>query len=371
MFMYRGFGQQLANGPGYRIDHLLMMGFDTSLIRYSDAQAQQFYLQVAELARAVPGVTAVTMATSIPMLNDSIGTMAVAPEGFQFPPGQEHAATLATRVDEFYFDALDIPLIAGRNCTRRDDEHAPRVAIVNQRFADHYWPNQDPLGKRFRLESAKNAWVEIVGIAKMSKYLFIAEPPSDFVYLPYRQNPPRRIFLVARSSGDPAALAAPLREVVRGLDVDMPIFNVRTMDELYQMRATSIFNVLVTTIGAMGLMGLGLSIVGLYGLVAYAASRRTREIGIRMAIGATAPNVLRMVLGQGAALARRGLVLGLAAGVGAGRLLSAAFPTGGDRRDVVSLALVGSVVFVVTLLASYIPARRAARVNPIEALRYE
>ena len=371
MFIYRGFGQQLANGPGYRIDHLLMMGFDTSLIRYSDAQAQQFYQQVAERARAVSGVTAVTMTTSIPMLNDSIGTVTIAPEGFQFPPGRENARTLASRVDEFYFDAMGIPLAAGRNFTRRDDENAPRVAIVNQHFADHYWPNQDPLGKRFRLESAKNAWVEIVGIAKMGKYLFVAEPPADFVYLPYRQNPSRRMFLVAQSSGDPATLAGPLREVVRGLDVDMPIFNVRTMDELFQMRATSIFNVLVTTVAAMGLMGLGLSIVGLYGLVAYAASRRTREIGIRMAIGATPPNVLRMVLRQGVALALSGLVLGLAASVGAGRMLSAVFPTGDDRRDFVSLALVAPVVFVVTLLATYIPARRAARVNPVEALRYE
>ena len=371
MFMYRGFGQQVANGPGYRIDHLLMMGFDTSLIRYSDAQAQQFYQQVAEQARAAPGVAAVTMTTSVPMLNDSIGTVTIAPEGFQFPPGTENAATLASRVDEFYFDTMGIRLTAGRNFTRADDENAPRVAIVNQRFADHYWPNQDPLGKRFRLASAKNAWVEIVGIARMSKYLFVAEPPSDFVYLPYRQNPSRRMFLVAQSSGDPAALAAPLREVVRGLDVNMPIFNVRTMEELYQMRAISIFNVLVTTVGAMGLMGLGLSIVGLYGLVAYAATRRTREIGIRMAIGATAPNVLRMVLGQGVALALSGLVLGLAASVGAGRLLSAAFPTGDDRRDFVSFALVAPVVFVVTLLATYIPARRAARVNPVEALRYE
>ena len=189
---------------------------------------------------------------------------------------------------------------------------------MNQHLADHYWPNQDPLGKRFRLESANNAWVEIVGIAKTSKYIFVAEPPSDFVYLPYRQNPSPGMFLVARSSGDPAALAAPLREVVRGLDVNMPIFNVRTMEELYRMRAVSIFNVLVTTVGAMGLMGLGLSIVGLYGLVAYAASRRTREIGIRMAIGATAPNVLRMVLRQGLVLALIGLVLGLAASVGAG-----------------------------------------------------
>jgi ABC-type antimicrobial peptide transport system permease subunit len=177
--------------------------------------------------------------------------------------------------------------------------------------------------------------------------------------------------IVAHAAADPGSLAGPLREAVHRLDANMPIFNVRTMEALYRMRATSIFNVLISTVASLGLMGLGLAIVGLYGLVAYAVSRRTREIGIRMAIGATAPNVLRMVLGQGVALALSGLVLGLAASVGAGGLLSAAFPTGDDRRDFVSLALVAPVVLVVTLLATYIPARRAARVNPVEALRYE
>jgi ABC-type antimicrobial peptide transport system permease subunit len=179
------------------------------------------------------------------------------------------------------------------------------------------------------------------------------------------------MFLLARSAADPAGLAAPLREMVRGLDVNMPIFNVRTMEELYRMRAVSIFNVIVTTVGAMGLMGLGLSIVGLYGLVAYAASRRTREIGIRMAIGATAPTVLRMMLRHGLTLALTGLALGLAASVGAGELLSAAFPSGDDRRDLLSLFLIAPVVLIATLLAVYIPAGRASRVNPVVALRYE
>ncbi len=242
---------------------------------------------------------------------------------------------------------------------------------MNQHLAQHYWPNQEPLGKRFRLKSAKDAWVEIVGVAKTSKYIFIAEPPTDFLYLPYRQNTTQSMMLVAQSTGDAAALAAPLRDAVRSLDVNMPIFHVRTMAELYRMRATSIFNVLVTTVAAMGLMGLALSIVGLYGLVAYAASRRTREIGIRMAIGATAPTVLRMVLRQGLALALTGLVVGLAGSIGAGALLSAAFPSGDDQRDFLSLVLVAPLVLVVTVLATYIPARRASRVNPIEALRYE
>jgi predicted permease len=371
MFMYRGFRQELLAGPGYRTDHLTMMGFDTSLIRYTDAQSQQFFQEIAERARAVPGVKAVTMTTSIPMLNDTLGGVPIAPEGFQFPPGKENTETLASRIDEFYFYAMGIPLVSGRNFSRRDDENAPRVAIVNQHLAQHYWPNQDPVGKRFRLKSANDAWVEIVGVAKTSKYIFIAESPTDFLYLPYRQNTAQRMMLVAQSTGDAAGLAAPLREVVHGLDVNMPLSNVRTMAQLYQMRAISIFNVLVTMIGAMGLMGLALSIVGLYGLVAYSATRRTREIGIRMAIGATAPTVLRMVLGQGVALALTGLVVGLAGSVGAGELLNAAFPGGNDQRDLMALVLVAPVVLAVTLLASYIPARRASRVNPMEALRYE
>ena len=371
MFMYRGFRQELLAGPGYRTDHLTMMGFDTSLIRYTDAQSQQFFQEIAERARAVPGVKTVTMTTSIPMLNDTLGGVPIAPEGFQFPPGKENTETLASRIDEYYFDAMGIPLVSGRNFSRRDDENAPRVAIVNQHLAQHYWPNQDPVGKRFRLKSANDAWVEIVGVAKTSKYIFIAEPPTDFLYLPYRQNTAQRMMLVAQSTDDAAALAAPLRDVVHGLDVNMPLSNVRTMAQLYQMRAISIFNVLVTMVGAMGLMGLALSIVGLYGLVAYSATRRTREIGIRMAIGATAPTVLRMVLAQGVALALTGLVVGLAGSVGAGALLNAAFPGGNDQRDLMALVLVAPVVLAVTVLAAYMPARRASRVNPMEALRYE
>jgi ABC-type antimicrobial peptide transport system permease subunit len=179
------------------------------------------------------------------------------------------------------------------------------------------------------------------------------------------------MILLAQSSGDPASLVTPLREVVRGLDVNLPIYNVRTMEELYRMRAISVFNVLIGIVGAMGGMGLGLSIVGLYGLVAYAASRRTREIGIRMAIGATRTTVLRMVLRQGIVLALAGLVVGLAGSVGAGELLRAAFPSGDDQRDVLALVLVVPVVLAVTFLATYIPARRASRLDPMKALRYE
>jgi predicted permease len=371
MFIYRGFRQQLASGPGYRTDHLLMMSLDPSLVRYTEAQSQQFFQQVAARAREVPGVKTIAMATSIPMSNDSISFVTIAPEGFQFPPGKDNVTVLSSMVDEYYFATMALTILKGRNFRVDDAFDAPPVAIVNQPLAQHYWPNQDPLGKRLRLDDTEKTWVEIVGLAKTSKYIFIAEPPSEFVYLPYRQKRPQRMIMLAQSAGDPSTLVAPLREVVRGLDANLPIYNVRTMEEFYRMRAVSIFNVLVSTVGAMGLMGLGLSIVGLYGLVAYAAGRRTREIGIRVAIGATRARVLRMVLRQGIVLALVGLVVGLVASVGAGGLLRAAFPSGDDQRDFVALLLVFPIVLAVTFLAAYVPARRASRVNPMDALRYE
>jgi len=371
LFMYRGFRQQLANGPGYRTDHLLMMSFDTSLLHYTDAQSRQFFDQVAERARTVPGVQRVTMTTSVPMSNDSIGFETVVPEGFQFPPGKDNATVVSSRIDEHYFDTMGLTILQGRNFTIDDAPGKPPVAIVNQQFAQHYWPGQDPIGKRLQTVGDDKAWFQVVGLAKTSKYIFIAEAPTEFVYLPHRQKKQQEMILLAQSAGDPATLAAPLRDVVRGLDANMPIYNVRTMEQFYRMRAVSIFNVLVGTVAAMGLMGLGLSIVGLYGLVSYAAARRTREIGIRMAIGADRGAVSLMVLRQGIVLAVVGLLLGLVASVGAGELLRAAFPTGDNQRDTAALLIVVPIVLAVTFLAAYVPARRASRLNPVQALRHD
>jgi len=371
LFMYRGFRQQIRNGPGYRTDHLLMMSFDTSLVRYTEAQSRQFFEQVAERSRAVPGVKAVTMTTSVPMANDSIGFETVVPEGFQFPPGKDNATVLAARVDEYYFDTMGLTILRGRNFSVDDSFDAPRVAIVNEQFARHYWPHRDPIGQRLRAGNDDKTWVQVVGLAKTSKYIFIAEAPSEFVYFPHRQKHLRETIMIAQSAGDPSALTTPLRDVVHSLDPNLPIYNVRTMGELYRMRAISIFNVLIGTVAAMGVMGLGLSIVGLYGLVAYAASRRTREIGIRMAIGADRRTVSLMVLRQGIVLAVVGLVLGLAASVGAGELLRAAFPTGENQRDSVALLIVIPIVLAVTFVAAYLPARRASRASPMQALRHE
>ena len=370
LFMYRGFGSQLASGPGYRTDHLLMMTVDTSLLRYSEAQSARFFEDVADRAREIPGVVSVAMAASIPMATGGQGFETLAPEGFQFPAGKESATVLANRVDEHYFDTLALPILRGRGFRAEDSGDAPRVVIVNEQFARHYWPNENPIGKRVRL-LRDDAWAEVVGLAKTTKYFFIAEPPTEAVYLPYRQRRAEEMVMLAQSARDPAGLAGPLREVVHRLDPALPIYNVRTMAELYRMRATTIFNVLFATVAGMGLMGLGLAIVGLYGLVAYAASRRTREIGIRMAIGADQMDVLRLVVRHGLVLAVGGLLAGLAASVGVGRLLIAAFPTGGNQRDVGALLIVIPIVLAVTFLAVYVPARRASRTSPTQALRQE
>jgi putative ABC transport system permease protein len=265
---------------------------------------------------------------------------------------------------------MGLSILQGRGFSPTDSADSARVAVVNEQLA-RYWPGQAPLGKRFRLNDDKGPWVEVVGVEKTSKYTFLTEPPREFLYLPYKQRPQLRMILLAESTGDPASLATPLRDVVRTLDANQPIYDVRTMEEFYRMRVITVFNVVIGSVAAMGVMGLGLSIVGLYGLVAYAANRRTKEIGIRMAIGAGESTVLRMVLRQGMVLAVAGLGVGLVASLGARRVLAAAFGNADRHVDVVAFLLVASAVLVVTLLAAYVPARRASRVNPVEALRIE
>jgi predicted permease len=372
-FVYRGFEQQLGKGPGFRVDHLLMMSVAPSQMHYSDAQAQRFFQQLAELARRVPGVRSASLTRYMPM--DGLPpTVTIVPEGFQFPAGKESATVASSIVDEHYIDTIEVPVLKGRGFRATDSLNAPRVAVVNELLARHYWPGQDPLGKRFRLDKGSGPWVEVVGVAKMSKYSFVLEQPTEFVYFPYRQRPAQSMFLLVESAGDPATLATPLRAIVQSLDPNLPVSNVRTMEELYRMRSVIVLNVVITIIGAMGVMGLGLAIVGLYGLVACAATRRTKEIGIRMALGADRFSVLRMVLRQGLVLAASGLAAGLFGSIAAGRGLTAVFPglsAGTRSADFAAFSLVASIVFLVTLLAAFVPARRASRINRTEALRCE
>jgi predicted permease len=368
-FMFRGFQHEIGRGPGFRTTHLLMMSFDPRLVHYSDAQSQQFFHQLVERTRSVPGVKSAALTFAIPMGNDGFDGATIVPEGYQFPKGKEDVSVMANDVGEGYFDTQGIPILRGRGFLPSDTDTSPRVAVVNEEVAKHYWPGQDAIGKRFRLEDHNSSWVEIVGVAKTIKYLWIGEAPTEFIYFPQTQRPRPRMVLMAESFGDPASLAAPLREAVHAMDANQPIYNVRTYDEFYHYRAVSTTNLIIEVVGAMGVMGMILAMVGLYGLVAYAAGRRTREIGIRMAIGAQRSSVLRMVMRQGFILALSGLGAGLVASFGAEKVLHTMF--NGTRTDLPTYFLVVPALLAVTLLAGYIPARRASRVDPIKALHYE
>jgi len=244
------------------------------------------------------------------------------------------------------------------------------VAVVNEQFAKHYWPGGDAVGKHIRLESRTGTLVEILGVAETIKYQGIFQKPIDFLYMPLAQNPVARMTLMLRSSGDPLELVQSVREVVRGLDPNLPMLHTMAYQDYYMNQAVNGPRIALKLVGSMGLVGLLLAIAGLYGLVAYNVSRRTREIGIRIALGAASSDVLRLVMGKGLALVGMGTVIGLAMGFLLEQLMnSMLFNAGGV--DIAAYVIVVPSLFLVTMLAAYIPARRATRIAPTQALRYE
>jgi putative ABC transport system permease protein len=359
----------LAFDPGFRTDHLLLMEFDTALVRYRDDQTRDFYRDLRERARALPGVRSLTMTSSIPFSPDN-SSKTVVPEGYQFPKGRDSASIGTAVVDENYFSTMKTPVIRGRGFTANDKSGAPLVAVVNEEFARTYWPKQDPIGKRFRLNDTNGPWVEVVGLTRTNKYYFIAEPPTQFLYLPFAQEQSSRMSLVVETYGDPAAISVPLRQVVRSIDANQPVYNVRTFSSFYEQRAISVAMTIMQVVATMGLLGLTLALVGLYGLIAYSVSRRTQEIGIRMAIGATKSDVVKMVL-------RKGVIL-VAAGIGVGGVLSFVVArmltvglVGLGTPNPITFVVVPIGLLLITMVACYIPARRASLIDPIRALRYE
>jgi putative ABC transport system permease protein len=367
-FLFRGFREELRQNPGFRTDHLLTMSFDPTLVHYNESQTQHFFRDLVARARAVPGVKSAALTSFIPF-NPEVSGVAIVPERYQFPQGKDSVEVFSATVGDNYFDTAGIHIVRGRGFLATDTATSPRVAVVNEELANRYWPGKDPVGQRFRIDSRSGPWVDVVGVAKTIKYLWIAEAPTEFLYLPLAQHPQKSMTLLAESIAGPLSLVAPLREAVRGLDANQPIYNVRSYEDFYRHRAIGVPNLIIETVGAMGVMGLALAMAGLYGLVAYAAGRRTREIGIRMAIGAHRGSVLRMVMRQGLVLSLAGLAVGLVASLGAERLLDAMFS--GSGTDIVTYLLVAPALLAVTLLAAYIPARRASRVDPTTALRYE
>jgi macrolide transport system ATP-binding/permease protein len=369
--MVRGFQRAaLLEGTGFAKDHLLMTSFDPRLMQYSAAQTKHFYKLLAERVGQAPGVESEALTQNIPFGEDGFDDLAFVPKGFQMPRDREKFNSLMDTVDERYFETMRIPILRGRGLLRSDSADAPRVAVVNEHFAKHYWPDADAVGKYIRLDSRDGTPVEIVGVAQTIKYQDTGERPMDFVYMPLAQHPVARMVLMLRSSGDPQQLVEPVKDVVRTIDPNMPMLQTMAYEHFYLNKAVNgpgIASKLVCTMGAVGLL---LAIAGLYGLVAYNVSRRTREIGIRMALGAVSSDVLRLVMGKGLALVGVGTAIGLAMGFAVEQLMnSMLFNAGGV--DIVAYVVVVPSLFLVTTLAAYVPARRASRIAPTQALRYE
>ena len=369
--MYRGFQNSVAKYTGFHKDHLLMVRFDPRLVQYDAAKTQRFYERLTERARETPGVESAALTQNPPLGLDNSGDVAFVPEGFQMPRDRESFKAPIDTVDEGFFPTMGIAIVHGRGFRTADTAETPRVAVVNEHFAKHYWPNADAVGKRFRLENATGTPVEIVGVAQTIKY---EDNPVDrgidFVYLPLRQHPVARMVLLLRSSDDPVQLVQPVKSIVGSLDPNMPLLETRTYEDLFRYATVDGPRVAVELVGTLGAVGLLLAIAGLYGLVAYNVSRRTREIGIRMAIGARPADILRLMMGKGLVLVAVGTVIGVAMGFALERLMNSMLFNAGGVDLTVYLVVVPTMVLV-TALAAYVPARRAARIPPTVALRYE
>jgi predicted permease len=368
--MVRGFQNTLREGTSFAKNHLLMVGFDPRLVQYNAAETQQFYKLLAERVREAPGVASEALTQNIPLGIDDFDGIVFVPEGLEMPRDRENFNSTMDTVDEGYFETMGIPILHGRGFLASDTADAPRVAVVNEHFAKHYWPAGDAVGKHIRLESRSGTLVEIVGVAETIKYQTIFQKPIDFLYMPLAQHPIARMTLMLRSSGDPQELVPSVRDVVRGLDPNLPMLHTMAYEDFYMNQAVNGPRIAMKLVVSMGLVGLLLAIAGLYGLVAYNVSRRTREIGIRMALGAASSDVLRLVMGKGLALVGTGTVIGLGMGFGLEQLMnSMLFNVGGV--DIVAYVIVVPSLFLVTMLAAYLPARRATRIAPTQALRYE
>jgi macrolide transport system ATP-binding/permease protein len=368
--MFRGFQNSLLEGIGFAKDRLLMVRFDPRLVQYDPGRSEQFSEILTERVREEPGVRSVGLTRNPPLGMSGFDGVAFVPDGFEMPPDRENFTASMDTVDDGYFATMEIPILRGRGFLVSDTADAPRVAVVNERFAKHYWPDDDAVGKRIRLENAAGAPVEIVGVAQTVKYEETTEKATDFVYLPLAQRPSPRLVMMVRTNGDPLQAVGTVKDIVRALDPNMPMLETRTYEDLYRYHAVEGPRVAVRLVGTLGAVGLLLAIAGLYGLIAYNVSRRTREIGIRMALGAKPFDVLRLVMSKGLVLVGIGSVFGLAMGVAVEQLLNSMVFNAGGVDLTVYLVVVPSMILV-TMLAAFVPARRASRIAPTVALRYE
>jgi predicted permease len=363
--------RQMQNvGLGFRPERLLMLSVDLGLQQYSDERGRRFLEDLVEKAEALPGVESATIAVHVPfdygMQLTDVGT------GEEIPGAKDGYLSIAyTVVGPRFFETTGAFLMRGRGFDSRDDRNQQRVAIVNETMASRLWPGRDAIGSRFRF-GRDGDWVVVAGVARDGKYVMLGEEPRPYFYLPLAQAYRSPATLIVRSVSDPLALASPVRRLLNEMDADLPVFNIRTMDQHIQ---DSVFGLMPLRAGAsmaaaQGVIGLLLAVMGLYAVVSYAVTRRTREIGVRMALGASRRNVLLLVVREGMRLSLVGVVVGLLLALGMGLVLSKVL-YGVSPVDLRVIGGVTALLLVVSAVACYLPALRATRVDPLTALRHE
>ena len=364
----RGFVNKRSSDPGFRTDHVLLMSVNPGLVGYSEQDTRQFYKEAIERVKSLPGVTSAGVAEFVP-LAFSRGSSFLHIDGYHGPDGQSRVSVGRNVVDDGYWRVLRTPLVRGRVFDERDTNSSPGVMVINETMARRYWPNQDPIGKTVHLRDRNGPVMQVVGIVKDGKYNFLGEPQQPFMFLPASQRFRSMMTIVVLAAGDPTALAAPIRAELKDIGSDVPLFDVRTYDDLFQSRAL-LFSRLTTQVFTwLGFLALILAAVGIYSVIAYLTTLRTREIGIRTAVGADRRSILLLVSKQSLPMIAPGLLAGTALAYFATSVLAVPFDLA--PHDTVTLAAVVMVFTVIALAAALIPARRAARVDPSVALRYE
>ena len=370
--MIQSFRRLLDVDPGFRTHDLLTARFTLTIARFPEApQAAALQQQLLERVGALPGVESVALTSELPMGTGLNLSGDITLEGKVLGPNEAPPVTGWRMVSPDYFKTLEIPLRQGRMFTNADNDHAPGVVILDEELARRLWPGESPLGKRLRLNARtpeQSIWRTVVGVVGHVRQHELAEAGGDQLYLPLAQNPLRLTTLVARSAGDAEGLATGVREAFRLVDRDLPV-EIRTIEEVIDDSLTrQRFNTFLFM--AFGLIALTLTVIGVYGVMAYSVAQRTRDVGIRMALGAHRNDVLRLIVGHGARLAVLGIVIGLAAAWSLSRLMISLLyeVAAGDALTFLGVSL---LLGLLALLASYLPARRAAKVDPLVALRYD
>jgi predicted permease len=356
---------------GFDPDHVLNVTLDAGQIGYDHTRAKAFYRELKRRVRAMPGVETVSLAFTVPLFMPGPDAP-VYVEGCAPAPDQSPPVISFNGVDANYFGTMRVPLLQGRTFTNFDNETAQPVAIVNQTMANRFWPNEDPIGKRFSLKSASGPFVEVVGLARDGQSTWRLSPePQPFFYVPVAQHFTSSLSLQVRSSVPPESLVTRVQGEIRKLAPDLPILNAWTMQEtVHGLAGFFMIRLAASLAGVMGLLGLTLAVVGVYGVVSFSVSRRTHEIGIRMALGAERLDILRLTLREGLGLVILGVIAGLAVAWALTRAMSKLL-IGVSPSDPATYLIVALLLSAVALLACYIPARRATKVDPMVALRYE